>query len=312
MNLIVGGTGFIGGHLAEYFFKEGEISKGIFRKGSHLRIMDQCGVQCIEADIADRHSLHEPMDMVDVVYNLASPPPGLGEADYARFNGTSLKNLLGEAHEHGAKVFVHLSCVDVYGFGGGATIDTSRRPNPGNAYQRSKLEGEKVVTGFGKENREMKVRIVRAVRPIGPRDPTLTTPLLKMMEGGKVILPAGASGRMSLVHPKDVAQGLLRASTSATDGEMYAVKSFDASVADFAGLLSKTSGTRAELKQQGLLSGKTSIPQYASEQVKAGLTIGEQESWKRISYAPAFTIEQTVEETIGWYRKEPWVTKDLA
>ena len=75
-NLIVGGTGFIGGHLAEYFFKEGEISKGIFRKGSHLRIMDQCGIQCIEADVMDRHTLHEPLDMVDVVYNLASPPPG--------------------------------------------------------------------------------------------------------------------------------------------------------------------------------------------------------------------------------------------
>jgi len=81
MNLIVGGTGFIGGHLAEYFFAEGEISKGIFRKGSHLRIMDQCGIQCIEADIMDRHTLHEPLDMVDVVYNLASPPPGRGHGD---------------------------------------------------------------------------------------------------------------------------------------------------------------------------------------------------------------------------------------
>ena len=75
MNLIVGGTGFIGGHLAEYFFAEGEISKGIFRKGSHLRIMDQCGIQCLEADLLDKESLHEPLEMVNVVYNLASPTP---------------------------------------------------------------------------------------------------------------------------------------------------------------------------------------------------------------------------------------------
>ena len=110
MNLIVGGTGFIGGHLAEYFFQEGEISKGVFRKGSHLRIMDQCGIQILEADLIDKESLHEALEMVNVVYNLASPTPDHeGQGDYLEVNTKGLRNLLEEAEEHGVNDFVHLS-----------------------------------------------------------------------------------------------------------------------------------------------------------------------------------------------------------
>ena len=117
MNLIVGGTGFIGGHLAEYFFQEGEMSKGVFRKGSHLRIMDQCGIQILEADLMDKESLHEALEMVNVVYNLASPTPDHeGQGDYFEVNTKGLRNLLEEAEEHGVKDFVHLSTLDVFGF----------------------------------------------------------------------------------------------------------------------------------------------------------------------------------------------------
>ncbi|HKT21556.1 MAG TPA: hypothetical protein VJR06_02890, partial [Nitrososphaerales archaeon] len=59
----------------EYLFQQGEISKGVFRMGSHLKIMDTNGVQGLEADLTDHHSLHEAMEGVDVVYNLASPMP---------------------------------------------------------------------------------------------------------------------------------------------------------------------------------------------------------------------------------------------
>ena len=101
MNLIVGGTGFIGGHLAEYFFEQAEISKGVFRKGSHLRIMDQSGIQCLEADLMDRSTLHEPLEGVEVVYSLASPTPKGGEdQDYVGPNIRGMTNLLAEAREH--------------------------------------------------------------------------------------------------------------------------------------------------------------------------------------------------------------------
>lgn len=261
--------------------------------------------------MADGHGLHEPVDMVDVVYNLASPPPGLREQEYERFNGFSLRNLLEEAEEHGVKSFVHLSCVDVYGFGGGPLIDSARRPKPEGAYQKSKMEGERVVSEFGKAKKEMKVHIVRAVRPVGPRDQSLTVPLMRMAKRGRIVLPAGAAARMSLAHPKDIAQAMLKASRLPESGGVYNVSSFESSVGDFARRLSDGLGAKAEITQQGLLSGKRELPRYAAEQVRAGLTLKDQSAWKDIGYAPEFTIEKTVEETIEWYRKEPWATRNL-
>lgn len=128
--------------------------------------MDQCGVQCLEADVMDRHTLHEPLDMVDVVYNLASPPAGRDAGEYGKFNTVALNNLLEEANEHGAKMFVHLSCLDVYGDAG--VIESTSVPRPVDEYQKSKLAGENLVVEFGRNHPDMKVRVVRAALAVGP------------------------------------------------------------------------------------------------------------------------------------------------
>jgi len=305
----VGGTGLVGGHLAEYFFKEGEISKGIFRKGSHLRIMDQCGIQCLEADLMDRHALHEPLDMVDVVYNLASPPPAAREEEFATFANTCLDNLLEEANEHGAKAFVHLSCLDVYGNRGAITASTV--PNPRDRYQKAKLDAENIVIAFGQKNPDLKVKVVRAARVVGPRDRTVTAPIARMAEKGKVVLPREGSSPLSLSHPKDVAQALLKAASYSGNIQPILVKSFDASLEEYSKAIIATTSKKAEVKQAGLMSGKSLIPEYALEQVRALRTIGTEDSWSKIRYAPSYSVQKTAEEVSEWLRKEPWATKDL-
>ena len=278
--------------------------------------MDKCGVQCLEADLTDRRTLHEPLDMVDVVYNLASPPPGRHQDEYRKFNNEGLKNLLEESKEHGVKTFVHLSTLEVYGFGQRGAIDEGTGVAPTNQYQQAKLESERMISDFSKNNpSEMKVRIVRAARAIGSRDGTLATPILKMIEAGKVVLPSGSSARISFSHPRDIAQALLRSASSGGEGEeTYLVKSFDASLDEITGALIRESGKQANVRQRGVFSGKTTIPPYTAEQLKAGLTLadGLRETWKKINYVPVYGPEKTAAEIAEWYRKEPWTTEDLA
>jgi nucleoside-diphosphate-sugar epimerase len=271
--------------------------------------MDQCGVQCLEADVMDRHTLHEPLDGVDVVYSIAFPPPGSAQEDYTRFNRVGLANLLEEAHEHGTKTFVHLSTLDVYGFGSGRTVGKERVPSPTDEYQRAKLEGERMVTEFGKAHPQLQVRIVRAAKAVGSRDLTIITPILKMMERGKVTLPSGSSAKMSFTHPKDVSQALFKAAGSVGDWTPYQVKSFDLSVAELARALVSAGGKDVDVKQQGVFSGRGLIAQYPSEEIKAGLTLAEEDSAKKLAYSPAFSLEKVVTEVSAWYRKEPWVTR---
>ncbi|HUH99855.1 MAG TPA: NAD-dependent epimerase/dehydratase family protein [Nitrososphaerales archaeon] len=309
MNLIVGGTGFIGGHLAEYFFQEGEISKGVFRKGSHLRILDQCGIQCIEGDLLDRETLHEPLDGVNTVYNLASPTPDHeGQGDYMEVNTKGLRNLLEESEEHGVKDFVHLSTLDVFGFKKKRIGATEVEGSPPHPYQRAKLEAEKLVREFSKrQGSEMRLKVVRAARATGPRDTTLALPLLRMMESGSVVIPSAGSP-MSFTHPRDVAKALFKVATAGEGGKVYQVKSFDCTSDDLARSVVAACGRKVEVKHEGLLS-KTSLPPYSASQIKAATLLEDQGSWTGISYSPEYDLQRTSSEIAEWHVKEPWLTE---
>jgi dihydroflavonol-4-reductase len=312
MNLIVGGTGFIGGHLAEYFFQEGEISKGVFRKGSHLRIMDQCGIQILEADLLDKESLHEALEMVNVVYNLASPTPDhQGQGDYLEVNTKGLRNLLEEAEEHGVNDFVHLSTLDVFGFKTkkvGANDELVGFPSLSHPYQKAKLQAEKEIHEFSKKGGEMRLKMVRAAKVTGPRDTTLALPILRMMEGGSVVLPSGSDSAMSFTHPRDVAKALFRVATAGEGGRTYQVKSFDSTVEDLARGVMAACGKKAQVKREGLFS-KTAVPPYTASQVKAGMLLERQDSWSAISYAPEYDLQRTSKDIAEWHVKEPWLTE---
>lgn len=305
MNLLVGATGFVGGHIVEYLFKEGEISKGVFRKGSHLKIMDSSGVMGLEADLLDHHTLHEAMDGVDIVYNLASPMPDSDE-DFMKTNTEGLLNLLEVATESKVKAFVHLSTIDVYGFGS-KSITQSTRFNPTNEYQKSKAEAERLLQEFSKRNTQPRVVVIRSAKAVGSRDDSLVVPILRMADSGRVALPS--PGPMSFSHPLDIAQAMFKAATGKSPtGSAYMVKSFDSTPEELARGVIGAVGKNAEVKKQGLFSG-SGLPKYTVEQLKGSLRIEEQPNWKELGYAPEQSLKSTCEEIASWYKKEPWVTE---
>jgi len=302
LNLLVGGTGFVGGHLVEYLFQQGEISKGIFRKGSHLKIMDSNGVQGIEADLLDHHSLHEAMEGVDVVYSVASPMPG-ADSDFMKYNTEGVLNLLEVAKESGAKAFVHLGTLDVYGLRPG-TVDATAVPAPANEYQRSKAEAERLLLEFSRRNPSPRVAIIRAAKAVGSRDESLVTPVLRMASSGMVTVPS--SGVMSFTHPRDIAQAMLgSAAASLPTGRVILLKSFDSTPEGLAERIAHSAGMKAEVRKQGLFSSSL-LPKYTSEQLRGGARLADQPDWKDIGYAPKYDLNATCEEIAAWIRKEPW------
>jgi nucleoside-diphosphate-sugar epimerase len=305
LNLLVGATGFVGGHVVEYLFQQGEISKGVFRKGSHLKIMDTNGVQGIEADLLDHHSLHEAMEGVDVVYNLASPMPDADEG-FLKANTEGLLNLLEVATEAKAKAFVHLSTLDVCGFG--AKLVTASTPfSPSNEYQKSKAESERILGEFAKRSELPRVTIVRSAKAVGSRDESLVVPILRMAESGKVVLPPG--GPMSFAHPRDIAQGMYKAAVAQLHtGGIYLLKSFDSTPEDLALGMVASIGKETPVRRQGLFSSSP-LGKYAGDQVRASLRIEDQQNWRELGYAPQYDLKGTCEEIASWYKKTPWVTE---
>ena len=303
MNLLVGATGFVGGHVVEYLFQQGEISKGVFRKGSHLKIMDANGVQGIEADLLDHHTLHEAMEGVEIVYNLASPMPDSDE-DFLKVNTEGLLNLLEVATESKAKAFVHLSTLDVFGFDQKGITPTTKF-SPSNDYQKSKAEAERILEEYSRRSAEPKVTVIRSAKAVGSRDESLVVPILRMVEMGKVVLPAG--GPMSFVHPRDIAQAMYKAALGQIPtGSKFNLKSFDSTSEELARGIAASLGKIAEVRRQGRLSG-SSLPKYTAEQIKGSIRIDEQPNWKELGYIPAYDLKGTCEEIAAWYRKSPWV-----
>lgn len=313
MNLLVGSTGFIGGHLVEYLFQQGEISKGIFRKGSHLKIMDGSGVQGLEADLLDHHSLHEAVEGVDTVYSLASPTPwGDGSSEYARTNTDGIKNLLEVAVEMKVKTIVHLSTLDVYGPERVGTIGESTDPKPSHPYQRAKLAADNLLFDFSSHNPEPKVTVIRSARAVGARDPSLVVPLLRMIETGRVLVPSGADQLASFSHPRDIAQAMFRAATTPNLARrFYLVKSFDATPLDVITSIVEKVAKPAQIRKPGILGGKSLFPDYTLSQFRRPIVLGEQKSWMELGYSPAYGVEKLSEEVGQWYNKEPWVTEVL-
>jgi len=302
LNLLVGATGFVGGHVVEYLFQQGEISKGVFRKGSHLKIMDANGVQGLEADLLDHHSLHEAMEGVDVVYNLASPMPD-SDTDFQRVNTEGLLNLLEVATESKTKAFVHLSTIEIFGFGAGKVTSTSS-PHPTNEYQKSKAEAERILLEFSKRTPEPRIVIVRSAKAVGSRDESMVVPILRMMGSGKVVIPR--SRVMSFSHPRDIAQAMFRAASAAhPTGSVFQMKSFDSTVDELARAIVAAVGDRAEFKGPGMFSG-SQFPKYATEEISASLFLEEQKNWKQLGYEPQYPLKATCEEIASWYRRDPW------
>ena len=307
MNLIIGGTGFVGGHLVEYLFQQGEISKGLFRKGSHLKIMDTNGVQGIEGDVLDHHSLHEGMEGgVDTVFNLASSNP-LEDTEFLKVNTEGILNILEVANESGVKTIVHVSTLDVYGFRS-KDVTLSAPIAPANEYQKAKAESERLLGEYSKRKPSPRIVILRPAKAVGSRDESLVLPILRMAKAGKVTVPD--SGRMSFTHPTDIAQAMLKASTGASpSGSVYLLKSFDSTIQELAQSMVAETGMKAEVKRQGMFGG-SSFSRYTSQQLKATLTIAAQDNWKELGYSPAFTLESTVQEIAKWYKKDPWAVED--
>lgn len=305
MNLLVGGTGFVGGHVVEYLFQQGEISKGIFRKGSHLKIMDASGVQGVEADLLDHHALHEAMEGADVVYNMASPMPGT-DSGFMKANTEGLLSLLEVASESKVKALVHLSTLDVYG-STQKMVDPSTPFAPSNEYQRSKAESERVLMEYSKRSQAPRVAIIRSARAVGSRDESLVVPLLRMLASGEAVIPS--RGAMSFAHPKDVAQAMYQAATSnAPSGRSFLLKSFDSTPEGLASGIAEAIGSDARVRKQGVFSASR-LPKYTAEQLRASLRIDEQPDWRELGYAPKYDLKSTCEEIAAWFKREPWVAE---
>src|SRR5262249_53301374 len=114
----------------------------------------------------------------------------------------------------GAKRFVHLSSIVVFGFDFAGEVDerTPVRPN-GVHYVDTKIASEQVVLEAHAEG-EIPCAIVRPGDVYGPNSRPGTPEPIRLLQAKQLLLPGGGRGLHSPVYVDDLVDGISRASTS--------------------------------------------------------------------------------------------------
>ena len=223
--LITGAGGFIGSHLVDSQLEQGHQVRAVDlhldllrHQTAHPRLQAICG------DITDKDVLPRLVEGVDKVYHLASAhlDVSLSDEQYRNVNVDATLSLLDSAEQAGVKRFIHCSSVGVIGDVEHPPADETTECHPVNIYERTKLEGERVVLDFARRT-GFPVLVVRPAWVYGPRCPR-TAKLFRMISKGR--FPIFGHGR-NMRHPvyiTDAIRGLeLCAETPDVEGEVFII-----------------------------------------------------------------------------------------
>lgn len=182
--LVTGATGFTGGHLAQYLSARGDAVRALVRPRSRAKFdaspLPAKGVVAVEGDLTDAAALTRAADGVEVVYHIAATYREAGQPDaaYRAINVEGTRHVLEAARAGGARRMVHCSTGGVHGHIAHPPANEDAPFNPGDVYQETKLEAEKLARALG-DRTAFDVVVARPIGIYGPGD----TRFLRMFRG---------------------------------------------------------------------------------------------------------------------------------
>lgn len=178
--LVTGATGFTGGHLARALAARGRLVRSLVRDPARARDLEASGIELARGDLLDRGSVEAALSGIDVVYNIAAIYREAKTAPemYRAVNATAVRDLVEAASRAGVRRVVHCSTVGVHGDVEHPPANEDSPLRPGDVYQESKLEGERLARDAGRQC-GIEVTIARPTGIYGPGDRRL----LKLFRG---------------------------------------------------------------------------------------------------------------------------------
>jgi nucleoside-diphosphate-sugar epimerase len=169
--LVTGATGFTGGHLARWLRARGDAVRVLVRAPEKARAMAREGFDVAEGDLTDRASVDRAVAGVEVVYNVAAlyRTAGLPADAYRAVNALAVETVVEAAARAGVRRVVHCSTVGVHGDVEHPPADEDAPLRPGDVYQETKLEGERLGRAAA-ERTGVELTIVRPTGIYGPGD----------------------------------------------------------------------------------------------------------------------------------------------
>jgi len=225
MDLVTGGTGFVGAHIVRALLQAGRSVRCLVRHGSRRDNVEGLPVELATGDVTDPASLESALSGVDTLYHAA--------ADYRlwakhplelyRCNVEGTDNVLKAAAEAGVRRVVYTSSVAALGLASNGTAASETTPASRERiighYKKSKYDAEQVARRWAEKG--LPVVIVNPSTPIGELDikPTPTGQMIVDFLNRR--MPAYVDTGLNLVDVRDVALGHLLAAERGRVGDRY-------------------------------------------------------------------------------------------
>jgi len=318
---ISGASGFVGSHLASLLLAGKWEVRALWHK-SPVRLEGKAEI--VRGDLDDGDFLARSLEGVDVLFHLAA---ALGFSlagidEFRRINAAGTENILQAAKKAGVRRIVHVSSGGALGVVRDGEVAGEDYPqNPQNAYDRTKLEGEKTALRLAREG--LDVVIVRPGWAYGPGD-RRTFKLIKSIHDKRFALVAEGRGRQTPVYISDLVRGIELSAEKGRPGEIYHIAGNEIlTVKEMAESIASACGTRLPRVSPPLWMMKTA----AAVLEKTFRLVGKEAPFNRsklsffihpkalsiekarreLGYEPAVDFGSGMALAVAWYKDNGWL-----
>ena len=310
--LVTGADGFIGSHLTEGLVKRGYWVRAFvfynsFNTWGWLDALPKDKLDQIEifsGDVRDPNGVREALKGMDGIFHLAAliaiPFSYHSPDSYVDTNIKGTLNVLQAARELGTERIMITSTSEVYGTAQYVPIDEKHPFQGQSPYSATKIGADRLAESFYRSF-NLPVSIVRPFNTYGPRQsaraviPTIITQLLS---GKEEIKLGSLTPTRDFNYVKDTAAGFIAiAESDQTIGEEINIATQqEISIGELAGEIINQINPKARIicDEQRLRPEKSEVNRL----------LGSNEKIKRLTkWAPRYTFEQGIKETIEWIEK---------
>lgn len=312
--LVTGAGGFIGSHLTEELVKAGHRVRAMVRYNAQnnwgwLETVPKDIVDSLEifaADIRDPFLMRKAVCGCNVAYHLAAlipiPYSYVAPASFIETNVMGTLNLLQASLDEGVDRFIHTSTSETYGTAQYSPID-EKHPLVGQSpYSASKIAADKLVESYY-FSFELPVSIIRPFNTFGPRQSAravIPTVISQVFNGADKVSLGSLSPVRDLIYVKDTVDGFMAlADSSDSLGKVTNVgRGEGVTIGELAKLILKLCGSSAsiELDAQRVRPQKSEVLELICDNKRAREILG---------WTPKHSLEQGLNETIDWVRRNP-------
>jgi dTDP-glucose 4,6-dehydratase len=310
--LVTGAGGFIGSHLTEELVRQGEEVRALVRYNSRdakglledLPREIQHQIEVVPGDLKDPDGVKKALKGCSKVFHLgaliAIPYSYIHPFDFIQTNTVGTAHLLNACLEQGTlERVIHTSTSEVYGTAQYVPIDEKHPLQAQSPYAASKIAADKLAESyylsFG-----LPIAILRPFNTFGPRQSlrAIIPTILSQAMGDQKIRLGNIRPRRDFLFVKDTVRGFIQlGKCEEAVGKVVNIGTgTDISVEALVTKILNLTGKRGEIEveDQRIRPEKSEVMQLLSDTRLAQ---------KLFKWAPRYTLEEGLRETMEWYQK---------